>query len=65
MPARLETGIEAASPAPLVDIDRHAGALADGAGVHVAVIVDVPGLLVGIVGAAAGKGGHAPMIPPI
>jgi hypothetical protein len=33
--------------------------------VHVAVIVDVPGLLVGIVGAAAGKGGHAPMIPPI
>jgi hypothetical protein len=55
--ARVKAGIKATRPAPLFDVDWHAGALADGADANV-VKVDVPGLPVGIVTAAAGEGGH-------
>jgi hypothetical protein len=41
----------------LIDIDRDAGAFADGAYMHVPEI-DVPSLLVGIVGAASSERGH-------
>jgi hypothetical protein len=41
----------------LIDVDRNAGALADGADTDVTVI-DVPCDLVRIVGAAAGEGRH-------
>ena len=40
------------------------GSNCDRADVHVAV-VDVPAFIAGVVRSAAGKGGHAPMIPPI
>jgi hypothetical protein len=42
---------------PWIDVDRNAGVLADRAHVHVAVM-DVPGDLLRIVGAAAGETGH-------
>jgi hypothetical protein len=43
----------------LINVDRDAGALADRAHMHIAVI-DVPCDLVRVVGAAAGEGGHRP-----
>ena len=57
MLARMKAGIEATAPMPLVDVDRNAGPLADGADMDV-VKIDVPGYAVRIVGAAAGEGGH-------
>jgi len=44
-------------PAPSVDVDRDASALADGADLDVAV-EDAPALVVGVVVAAAGEGRH-------
>jgi hypothetical protein len=61
--AGMEAGIEATGPRPLIDVDWHTCSFADGANMNVAV-VDVPGLMVRIVGAAAGEGGHS-MIPQI
>jgi hypothetical protein len=55
----MQARVEAARPMPWINVDRNAGALADLAHVHVAVI-DVPGNLVRIVGAAAGETGHPP-----
>jgi hypothetical protein len=56
--------IEAAAPAPLIDMVRHAGALANGADMDI-VMVDQPDLLAGVGTAAAGQGGHALLIPLI
>jgi hypothetical protein len=55
----VQTRVEAARPMPLIAIDRNTGAFADRAHVHVFEI-DVPGDLMKIVGAAAGKAGHLP-----
>ena len=60
--ARLETRIEAARPAPLFDVGRDAGALTDRANAHVTEI-DAPAVTA-IGRLAAGKVGHAHMIPP-
>ena len=57
-----EPGIEAAGPAPLIGVDRNSGATADRADVHIA-IVDMPGLALVAVGAAADEGGHTLRIP--
>ena len=43
------------------DNDRNTCALADGVDMHVTEI-DVPRLVVRVVGAAAGQGGHAPQL---
>ena len=59
MLARMQARLEAARPLQLIDIDGDANAFADRAHVHVFEI-DVPGDLVRIVGAAAGKAGHLP-----
>jgi len=61
--ARLEPGIEAAAPAPLIAMDGNAGTFADRANTHIAV-VDVPGLAVAISDAATGELGHPALIPP-
>jgi hypothetical protein len=55
--AGLRPRIEPASPTPLIDINRHTGAFADGADPDVAV-VDAPAFLAGFRIAAAGEGGH-------
>ena len=62
--ARVRSRIEAAAPAPTRLIMRDAGADRNRADLHVSVI-DVPAFLASIFRSAAGKGGHAPMIPPI
>src|ERR1700677_4033393 len=56
--ARFDAGIEAATPFPLIDVDRAAGAAGDRADMDIAVI-DVPAI--GTLGvAAAGEFGHGP-----
>jgi hypothetical protein len=57
MPAAMRQRVEAALPAPLVNIDRHAGAERDRTDLHIA-IVDVPAIRT-FGGAAAGEGGHS------
>jgi hypothetical protein len=57
MLARMKAGVEAASPSQLIDIDRNARALANRADMDV-VVIDVPYLVMGVVRAAAGEGGH-------
>jgi hypothetical protein len=54
MLARVQTRIGAAGRLPLIDVDRNAGALADRADIHIAII-DVPSDMVRIIGAAAGQ----------
>jgi hypothetical protein len=56
---RLCSWKEAASPFPLIDIDRHAAALGDRADLDIAK-EDAPALTMRVVIAAAGEGGHAP-----
>jgi hypothetical protein len=56
--ARLHTWIEPATPFPLFDVDRAAGAARDRADLDV-TIVDVPAILALRV-ASAGEGGHRP-----
>jgi hypothetical protein len=62
MLARFGAGIEAEVPGPLMNIERNAGTARDGAHANIAVI-DLPAVSKVFV-AAAGEGGHAPMIPP-
>lgn len=50
-------GIQADRPYPLIGMHRYASAFADGADADIAEI-DVPSLLVRIVGTAAGQLGH-------
>ena len=57
MLARMQTRVEAARPSSWIDVARNASALADRAHVQVTVM-DVPGDLVRIVGAAAADSGH-------
>ena len=62
--SRVTAGIEPASPTPRIFVRRNAGADRDRADAHV-TIVDVPAFVGSIERAAAGEGGHVPMIPPI
>src|SRR5258705_3746575 len=55
--AWLRSRIEAAAPAPLVDVDRDAGADPDRADLHVA-IENLPAFSVGVFRAAARQRGH-------
>jgi hypothetical protein len=59
----MEAGIKSARPTPLIDVDGHTGALTDRAHTHV-TIVDVPGLAVMILVAAADQAGHARCFRP-
>jgi hypothetical protein len=59
MLSRVQAWIEATRPLPLINVDRNARPFTDRADMHVAVI-DMPGDLVWIVGAAAGEDGHRP-----
>jgi hypothetical protein len=62
VPAGFDARIEAATPLPLIDVDRAAGAARDRADMHVAVI-DVPAA--GAFGiSAAGKGGYSNEVSP-
>jgi hypothetical protein len=60
----VQAGIETTVPLPWICTVRIARANRDRADAHVAV-EDVPAFIAGVVRSAAGKGGHAPMIPPI
>jgi hypothetical protein len=53
---RMQAGIEATRPLPLINVDRNSRAFADRAHMHV-VEIDVPCDSVRIVGAAAGEAG--------
>lgn len=57
LPPAMRQRIEAAIPAPLVNVVGDAGALRDHANTHVA-IVNVPALLLGVGRSAAGELGH-------
>jgi len=61
---RMRAGIETTVPLPWICTFRIAPANRDRADAHVTV-EDVPAFIAGVVRSAAGKGGHAPMIPPI
>ena len=58
MLAGFNAGIKAACPAPLIEIGRNAGALANSADGNIA-IEDVPDFPVAINAAAAREGGHS------
>jgi hypothetical protein len=58
--SRVTAGIEPAIPTPRIFVRRNAGADRDRADAHI-TIVDVP--VGSIERAAAGEGGHVPMIP--
>jgi hypothetical protein len=57
MLSRMQSGIEAATPSPLIDLDGHACTPTDRTNPHVA-IVDAPAFAMGIGAAAASEAWH-------